>query len=168
VPRPVSLIVRRLTSQPGGASHATAQHSRFSVAGRRRDPQGERTHREYLDYLISLTGISLEEFEKRYRLNLRRSDLERSNPVQQNIETLQRFFTDSYQSVDDPFAIAPDRKAGTPEVLITKFPLEAAGPFFLEYEEWLERESRFTRRIISIPERRISGPFGSGCKKRAK
>lgn len=107
------------------------------------DPQGERTHREYLDHLISLTGITLKELENRYRLNLRRSDLEQSNPVQQNIDTLQRFFTDSYQSVADPFAIAPDRKAGTPELLITKFPPEGAGPFFLEYEEWLEREAPF-------------------------
>lgn len=107
------------------------------------DPQGERTHREYLDHLISLTGITLKELEKRYRLNLRRSDLEQSNLVQQNIDTLQRFFTDSYQSVADPFAIAPDRKAGTPELLITKFPPEGAGPFFLEYEEWLEREAPF-------------------------
>jgi hypothetical protein len=107
------------------------------------EPQGERTHREYLDYLIGLSGIALEELEKRYRLNLRRSDLEVSSLVQQNIDTLQRFFTDSYQSIEDPFPVTPDRKPGTPELLIPKFPLEGAGPFFLEYEEWLAREEPF-------------------------
>jgi hypothetical protein len=115
----------------------------FGKAAADIEPQGERSYREYLDYLISLTGISLEELEKRYRLNLRRSDFDISNPVQQNIDTLQRFFTDSYQSVEDPFVVAPDRKPGTPELLIIQFPEEGAGPFFLEYEEWLEREEPF-------------------------
>jgi hypothetical protein len=115
----------------------------FGVAPAGIEPQGERTYREYLDYLIGLAGISLEELEKRYRLNLRRSDLDQSNPVQQNIDTLQRFLTDSYQSIEDPFPIAPDRKPGTPELLIAKFPIEGAGPFFLEYEEWLAREEPF-------------------------
>src|SRR5262249_2961392 len=76
-------------------------------------------------------------------LNLRRSDLEMSSRVQQNIDTLQRLFTDSYQSIDDPWAIKPDRKPGKAELLIIKFPPEGAGPFFLEYEEWLAREEPF-------------------------
>ena len=115
----------------------------FGIAPAGIEPQGERSYREYLDYLISLTGLSLEELEKRYRLNLQRSDLERANPVQQNIDTLQRFFTDSYQSVDDPYAIKPDRVAATEELLIINFPRDAAGPFFLEYEEWLARDEPF-------------------------
>lgn len=132
----VPILIKALLA-PTGAGYG------FGRAPASIDPQGERTHREYLDHLISLTGITLKELENRYRLNLRRSDLEQSNLVQQNIDTLQRFFTDSYQSVADPFAIAPDRKAGTPELLITKFPPQGAGPFFLEYEEWLEREAPF-------------------------
>jgi hypothetical protein len=137
-------ILLKILPAPPGTGYG------FGVAAGAIEPRGERTDREYLDYLISLSGISLEELEKRYRLNLRRSDIERSNPVLQNIETLQRFFTDSYQSVEDPYAIKPDRKPGTDERLIVHmspagavFPPEGAGPFFLEYEEWLAREEPF-------------------------
>jgi hypothetical protein len=138
------------------------------------DPQGDRSDRDYLDYLISLTGTALEELEKRYRLDLRRSDLERSNPVQQNIDTLQRFFTDSYQSIEDPFAITPDRKPGKPELLIvrpydpssgTDKPLrEGAGPFFLEYEEWLRRDEPFYPENHYDPRRTYSWTLGTGVR----
>lgn len=142
--RALTGILLKILPAPPGTGYG------FGVAAGAIEPRGERTDREYLDYLISLSGISLEELEKRYRLNLRRSDIERSNPVLQNIETLQRFFTDSYQSVEDPYAIKPDRKPGTDERLIVHmspagavFPPEGAGPFFLEYEEWLAREEPF-------------------------
>lgn len=115
----------------------------YNIAAASIQPQGTRSDRDYLDYLISLTGEKLEELEKRYRISLSRSDLAVSSPVQQNIDTLQRFFTDSHQSVADPYVIYPDRKAETPELLINAFPIEGAGPFFLEYEEWLAREEPF-------------------------
>lgn len=132
----VSIISKILTA-PVGNTYG------FGLAAAAIPAQGEMSNRDYLDTLIALSGESLAEIEKRYRLNLRRSDLETSNPVQQNIETLQRFFTDSHQSVDDPVPVTPDRVANTPELLIIKFPDEAAGPFFLEYEEWLAREEPF-------------------------
>jgi len=130
----IEILVKTLTA-PTGEGYG------FAVAAI--DPQDERSDRDYLDYLISLTRLKVEEVEKRYRLNLRRSDLEMSSRVQQNIDTLQRLFTDSYQSIDDPWAIKPDRKPGKAELLIIKFPPEGAGPFFLEYEEWLAREEPF-------------------------
>ena len=130
-------ILRSVVQAPTGAGYG------FGIAPAAIEAQGERTDREYLDYLVSLTKLSQSELEKRYRLNLQRSELDTTNPVQQNIDTLQRFFTDSYQSVLDPFAVAPNRKAGLAEPLIALFPLEGAGPFFLEYEEWLEREAAF-------------------------
>ena len=130
-------ILRSIVQAPTGAGYG------FAIAPAAIEVQGERTDREYLDYLVSLTKLSQSELEKRYRLNLQRSELDTTNPVQQNIDTLQRFFTDSYQSVLDPFAVAPNRKAGLAEPLIALFPLEGAGPFFLEYEEWLEREAAF-------------------------
>ncbi|HEX2541206.1 MAG TPA: hypothetical protein VHM00_08995 [Caldimonas sp.] len=130
-------ILTEILTAPTGAGYG------FGIAPAAIEAMGERTHREHVDYLVALSGLEAAELEKRYRLNLRRSDFERSNPVQQNVDTLQRFFTDSYQSVDDPHAIAPDRKPGTPEPLISSFPKEAAGPFFLQYEEWLAREEPF-------------------------
>lgn len=64
----------------------------FSIPDWMIEPQGDRTHREYLDYLVSLSKLTLPEFENRYRMNLARTDMDMSNPVQQNIDTLQRFF----------------------------------------------------------------------------
>ncbi len=132
----ISILTAILTA-PTGSTYG------FGLAAAAIPAQGEMSDRDYLDTLIALSGESRAELEKRYRLNLSRSDLEPGNPVQQNIDTLQRLFTDSYQSVDDPFPATPDRIANTPELLIIKFPAEAAGPFFLEYEEWLAREEAF-------------------------
>ena len=133
----LAAIVRTIAEAPANAGYG------FGIPAATIEAQGERSNREYLDYLISLTKHSQAELEKRYRLNLRRSELDVTNPVQLNIDTLQRFFTDSYQSALDPFAISPDRLPGTTEPLISVFPVEGAGPFFLEYEEWLEREAAF-------------------------
>lgn len=130
-------IVRTIVEAPTGVGYG------FGIAPAAIEAQGDRTNREYLDYLISLTKKSQTELEKRYRLNLQRSELDVTSPVQLNIETLQRFFTDSYQSVIDSLPTSPDRRAGSAEPLIALFPAEGAGPFFLEYEEWLEREAPF-------------------------
>lgn len=130
-------ILRAIVEAPTGAGYG------FAIPPAIIEAQGERTDREYLDYLISLTKQSQAELEKRYRLNLQRSELEHTNPVQLNIDTLQRLFTDSYQSALDPFPVSPNRKAGLAEPLIALFPLEGAGPFFLEYEEWRERDAAF-------------------------
>jgi hypothetical protein len=135
--RILATIVKKILVAPTGNGYG------FGIAAAVIDPQGQRTHGEYLDYLISLTGVSAGELGKRYRLNLARSDVEQTNLVQQNIDTLQRFFTDSHQSVEDPFAVKPDRAAGRDEPLISVVPLEGAGPFFLQYEEWLERDAPF-------------------------
>lgn len=130
-------ILTNILTSPSGTNYG------FGRAPALLPTQGDISDRYYLDSLIALSDQSLAELERRYRINLRRSDLELSNRVQQNIDTLQRFFTDSFQSVDDPFAAAPDRVAGASELLITRFPDEAAGPFFLEFEEWLAREEPF-------------------------
>jgi hypothetical protein len=130
-------IVQRLLMAPTGTGYG------FGLAAAAIPAQGELGDRDHLDVLIALTHQTREEIEKRYRLNLGRSDVEVSSPVQQNIDTLQRVFTDSYQSVKDPFAVKPDRKAGTDDLLIIEFPTEGAGPFFLEFEEWLAREDPF-------------------------
>jgi hypothetical protein len=132
----IPILMSILTSPTGGGYG-------YGLAAAAIDPQGDRKHREYLDYLIDKTGEDVDELEKRYRLNLRRSDFDTSNPVQQNIDTLQRFFTDSYQSDDDPFPIKPDRVTGKAELLIPQFPKDAAGPFFLEFEEWQARQEPF-------------------------
>jgi len=116
----------------------------FGVAAAAIKPQGEISRREYLDYLISLSGESLQELENRYRINLSRSDLEMSSPVQQNIETLQRFFTDSFQCTFDPYPILPPLTGNGLSIINEyTYPNHSNGPFFWQYEEWLERNEPF-------------------------
>ena len=69
-------IVRAIVEAPAGTGYG------FGIAPATIEAQGERTDREYLDYLISLTKQSEIELERRYRLNLQRSELDTSNPVQ--------------------------------------------------------------------------------------
>jgi hypothetical protein len=116
----------------------------FGIAPAAIETQGEMSDREYLEYLISLSGEGQHELENRYRLNLSRSDLELSNPVQQNIETIQRFFTDSFQSITDPHAILPPFQGqGLPIINERIRGGRMHGPFFWQYEEWLERDEPF-------------------------
>ena len=116
----------------------------FGIAAAAIEPQGEMTDGEYLDYLISLTGLERHELENRYRLNLNRPDFDVTSPVQQNIDTLQRFFTDSFQCNFDPHPILPPLTGhGLPIINEHTYPGQAHGPFFWQYEEWLERNEPF-------------------------
>lgn len=103
--------------------------------------QKDLSDRGYLDQLIGMTGLTAAEAENRYRINLRRADSELSSLVQQNVETLQRLFTDSYQSVVDPSPVKPDLYGMAQPIISIR--TEGVGPFFLEYEEWLERDRPF-------------------------
>ena len=84
----------------------------------------------YLAQLLALSAISIQEFSLRYRLDLTRSDAETSSPVQLNIDTLQGFYSDGFQSSADPLPIFPTALLGR-------------APFYLEYEEWLTQNGPF-------------------------
>jgi hypothetical protein len=136
--RVLNAILLRILKAPVGTDFG------FGIVPAAIEPQSELTDREYLDYLISLTGESQHELENRYRLNLSRSGFDVSSPVQQNIETLQRFFTDSFQSPFDPHAILPPLTGnGLPIINEYTYPGQAHSPFFWQYEEWLERNEPF-------------------------
>jgi hypothetical protein len=133
----------------------------FAIAPDTIQPQGDRSDRDYLNYLILLTGIDRHELENRYRLDLSLTNFDQLSYVQQNINTLQRFFTDSFQSVYDPSGILPPHIEGRlPEPIIYDFTNGERGfhgPFFWQYEEWAERNEPFyaenyfdIRRIFSI------------------
>ncbi len=94
------------------------------------EAQGQRSNREYLDYLISMTNLSATELGLRYRLDFERPDSEMSNEVQENISTLQSFYSDGFQSVKDPFPIIPEQLLGK-------------APFFLYYKEWIQQNKPF-------------------------
>ena len=104
--------------------------------------RGTATAREYLDTLVKLSRLSAEELTLRYRTRFTRSDSVTSNPVWENIYTIQGFFRDSFQSVVDPSVTAPDI-LGQPIVPGTKKEspnfqgMQGKAPFFLEFDEWV-------------------------------
>jgi hypothetical protein len=104
----------------------------FGVQASAIEPQEDRTAREYVEYLISLAGTSAAELGVRYRIDFTRPDGAVSSRVQENISTLQRFMTDSYQQeAPDPY-----------DPFIQESGLGWA-PFFLHYEEWQSMRARF-------------------------
>lgn len=126
----------------------------FGIAPASIQPQGTRTLREYLDYLISLTGLSARELGLRYRLDLTRPDSALSSPVQENIATLQGFYRDGFQCDLEPVHVDPD-VLNQP---IVPDKLQGKAPFFLYFDEWLRQQSPFyaenffdIRRTLSVP-----------------
>jgi hypothetical protein len=104
--------------------------------------QGSKSDRSYLLQLIGLSGLSSQEFGLRYRLDLDRPDSATSSPVEENISTLQRFYSDGFESDPDPFPLTE---------------LEHA-PFYLEYEEWLSSRKFFPENLLML---RSTFTFGS-------
>lgn len=140
--RLLNSILLKILSAPTGNGFG------FAIAPDMIQPQRDQSDRTYLDYLISLTGLDRQELAKRYRLDLSLSDLDQLSYVQQNVSTLQRFFTDSFQSAFDPSVILPPL-AGDGFPIINDFTIYNSGkrgfhgPFFWQYEEWKERNEPF-------------------------
>lgn len=87
--------------------------------------------RDYLDLLIGLTAITMQELSLRYRTNFMRPDSVLTNAVWENIYTLQGFFRDSFQSTIDPSHADPDIL----NQRIVPDNMQGKVPFFLEYDE---------------------------------
>jgi hypothetical protein len=120
-------IVLGILQAPQGMQHG------FGVPPDRIPARGDMTPRAYLDALISVGGIEAAEMGLRYRTDFRRSDFITSDAVKENITTLQRFYSDSWQSDPDPVHTLPDKlnQNFIPDKLVGKAPL------FLYYDEWL-------------------------------
>ena len=117
-------IVKAILQAPKAGSYG------FEIPAASIQPQGASTTREYLDYLIGLAQIPVDEFGRRYRLDLKRPDASLSSPVAENIATLQRFFSDAFQDEKEPSPVVP-------------VGLKGRAPFFLYYEEWLALDKPF-------------------------
>jgi len=103
----------------------------FGIAASAIPAQGAtQSNSAYVAQLLALSGVSTQEFSLRYRMDATRSDAETSSPVQLNIDTLQGFYSDGFQSSADPSPIFPKTLLGR-------------APFYLEYEEWLTRNGPF-------------------------
>ncbi len=109
---------------PTGAGHG------FGIVPATIEAKGERTHRQYVDYLIGLSGISGTALGHQFRLDLGRPDSVLSSLVRENIFTLRRFYADDFQLAAEANPIIPTHLQGLP-------------PFFLQYEEWLEKQAPF-------------------------
>lgn len=126
-------LVRNILLHPTGSGFG------FGLAAAAIPPRGTESARDYLTKLIALSGLSSREFGLRYRIDLDRPDSALSNPVQENIATLQDFYKDTFQCPAEPFSVQPD-VFGQP---IVPNVLQGKAPFFLQYEEWLRRQSPF-------------------------
>lgn len=140
-------ILTQILLAPPGAGFG------FGVAPGAITPRGDRSARDYLDFLIGLSGEPATELERRYRLDLSRSDAAQSSPVDENVTTLQGFLRDTFQSDPEPFHVAPDT-IGEP---IVPSKLQGHAPFFLYYDEWLEQQRSFhgenhldIRRLVTV------------------
>ncbi|KAE9382216.1 hypothetical protein N431DRAFT_476858 [Stipitochalara longipes BDJ] len=90
----------------------------------------------YVQKLLTATGQTAEEMSKRYRTQFVRSAIESSNPVWENVYTLQAFYRDSFQSEPDAAHALPDI-LGQP--IIPSF-LQGTAPFFLDFDEWVAQQ----------------------------
>jgi hypothetical protein len=143
----VAGILTQILLAPVGAGFG------FGVAPGTITPRGDRSARDYLDFLIGLSGESAAELEHRYRVDLGRSDAAQSSPVDENVTALQGFLRDTFQSDLEPFHVAPDT-IGEP---IVPSRLQGHAPFFLYYDEWLEQQRSFhgenyldIRRLVAV------------------
>ena len=140
-------VVTAILTAPAGTGFG------FGIAPAAIDAQGTRTPRDYLNYLIGLTHQSADELGLRYRLNMTRTDSVSSNPVQENIATLQGFFRDSFQCELDPAHVNPD--IHNQPIISDKW--QGNAPFFLYYDEWVRQQQPFyaenyldVRQMLSI------------------
>lgn len=104
-------------------------------------PQGTQTDGEYLQVLIGKSKVSAKELRNRFRVSFGRGPSEVTSPLQLNVEALLGLLADTYQSPEEPFnAIPAIAQNGKPLIF---GPYIGRAPFFLEYEEWLERQRPF-------------------------
>ena len=120
----------------------TAKPRGFGIAFGSIAPRGGRTARQYLDYLVGLSGLTAREFTRRYRIDVSRPDTAISSEVQENVTTLQNIHRDGFQSDPDPFAADPFHVIDNTSPYVYT-PLHFKAPFFLWYDEWLNLEKKF-------------------------
>jgi hypothetical protein len=103
--------------------------------------QGTQINDEYLQVLIGTSKVSAQELRNRFRVSFDRAPGETTSSLQLNVEALLGLLADTYQSPEEPFnAIPAIFDNGKPLIF---GPYIGRAPFFLEYEEWLERQRAF-------------------------
>lgn len=116
----------------------------FAVPAANIPVQGSMTDRAYLNALLALAPVSLDEFANRYRLPLREPDTVVSTPVLLNTHTLSRVLSDTAQGPVEPAenAIDPQLPGASGKPILWPEVVGSA-PFFLRFDEWLARQQPF-------------------------
>jgi len=100
------------------------------------------TDLEFLDALVGFSGVDVVELRNRYRIEFDLAAGVMITPIDLNIDALRRFFTDTFQTPPDPFPAQPAATLNAQNPIIWGDAVGTA-PFFLEFEEWLERQQTF-------------------------
>jgi hypothetical protein len=141
--QPAALLCARVLEK---ALLAPADRGGLGFAGLLPD-QGGLSGAAYLRVLVDLSGLGYRELKNRFRIGFNRTDNESLSPVQLNIEALQGVFSDSFQSLVEPFPAQPAADENNyPLIFKASFDVAFANgvaPFYLKYDEW-----RSTQRII--------------------
>lgn len=111
----------------------------FGIAAAALPARGSQSADQYRDALVAASGLTVEEFGLRYRLDFRRPASAVSSPVQENIRTLQAFFRDGFESGPDPEHVDPD----VHDQPIIPDKIQGDAPFFLYYDEWVRQQQPF-------------------------
>jgi hypothetical protein len=110
--------------------------------------QGAQPDDEYLATLIALSGLSTAELRARFRISFDRAPGETTNPVQLNVDALLGLLTDTWQSPQEPFNPPPVIAGNGYPLVFGDF--DGRAPFFLEYEEWLARQTFYPENVYNI------------------
>ena len=102
--------------------------------------QGTTSDDDYLNVLIALSAAKPRELLNRYRVAFVRPRGALASPIDLNVEALLGLLSDTWQCPPEPFPAEP---AGRPAMPMIYPNYIGAAPFYLQYEEWLERQKRF-------------------------
>jgi hypothetical protein len=96
---------------------------------------------EYVATLVARSGKSAAELRNRFRIHFDRSLADVTSPMALNVEALLGVLADTYQSPEEPFPTALHGVGSERPLIFPQFLGRA--PFFLQYDEWLDRQRRF-------------------------
>jgi hypothetical protein len=128
----IPIVKDILITQNGQVWNSESFSLGFDIDPNSIKPRIAQQPREYLDYLISFSGLAAKEFGLRYRLNLERPDFVLSSLVEENIATLQSFYRDGFQDSEEFVQLQVS-------AFVVPAKLRGKAPFFLYYEEWLQK-----------------------------
>jgi len=120
---------------------ADAAREGFGIPAATIPKQGAASDDDYLATLVALSGEKPQELRNRFRIAFVRRPNEQTTAVDLNVEALLGLLRDTYQSDIEPFPALPAIEGNGQPIVFDGFLGRA--PFFLEYEEWLERQRVF-------------------------